>query len=98
MNNTLQRRQTLCCTVKKNSATSCLGVVDGARPGVSGGEDGGGGVASNVASNAGVSLDFGVGVGAHLDGAGPVLGDGGGDVVEEGGKGADVLEHFGVIL
>jgi len=32
--------------------------------------------------------------GRRQTGALPVLGDGGGDVVEEGGDGADVLEHF----
>jgi hypothetical protein len=47
--------------------TYCLGVVDGSGPGVSGGEDGGGGVAGNVTGDAGEGFDLGGGVGVHLD-------------------------------
>ena len=70
-----------------------LGVVDLARPGVGRGRDGRGGVASNIASDAAEGLDLRASVGRHLDGAGPVLGHGRGDVVEEHGGGADILSN-----
>eukprot|EP00277_Geminigera_cryophila_P038011 CAMPEP_0173091318 /NCGR_PEP_ID=MMETSP1102-20130122/27856_1 /TAXON_ID=49646 /ORGANISM="Geminigera sp., Strain Caron Lab Isolate" /LENGTH=130 /DNA_ID=CAMNT_0013977185 /DNA_START=651 /DNA_END=1044 /DNA_ORIENTATION=+ len=71
-----------------------LGVVDGARPGISRGGSSGGGVAGDIAGDAGVGLNLGVDVGAHLDRALPELGDRRGDLVVQGGDGADVLEHL----
>ncbi len=49
-----------------------LGVVDLARPGISRRRDSRGGIAGNVASNAGICLLEGAVVGRHLDRASPV--------------------------
>jgi len=59
-----------------------LGVVDGARPGISRGENSRGSVAGDIAGDAGVGLNLGVDVGAHLNRALPELGDRRGDCIQ----------------